>query len=178
MCMHTAAQPRKRWQGNGKILPPPPVQVSSFQLAAGEGCKVFRRRISCWPHPPPPRPPPSPWAPSPPPHPHSQRERWEREIEWRGWERLPSGVYLRRREIEIPCLTFCRQEEQVQRCITPRCTHHDDSQPRYFAFSSRNLICRTLSLKCGRQLPQLSAESQRPTEDLTETANRGVEAYS
>ena len=65
-----------------------------------------------------------------------------------------------------------------QRCITPRCTHHDDSQPRYFAFSSRNLICRTLSLKCGRQLPQLSAESQRPTEDLTETANRGVGAYS
>ena len=64
-----------------------------------------------------------------------------------------------------------------QRCITPRCTH-DDSQPRYFAFSSRNLICRTLSLKCGRQLPQLSAESQRPTEDLTETANRGVGAFS
>ena len=31
----------------------------------------------------------------------------------------------------------------------------------YLAFSWRNLICRTLSLKCGWQLPQLSTESQR-----------------
>ena len=67
------------------------------------------------------------------------------------------------REIEIPCLIFCRQEEQVL-CLP----HHLDfptfhPPAWYFAFSGRNLICRTLSLKCWWQIPRLSAQSQRWT---------------
>ena len=110
----------------------------------------------------------------------SKREIWKREM--RAGDRMKRMREAAEWRLSSPqrnrnSLSDLLSTGRASACITPRCTH-DDSQPRYFAFSSRNLICRTLSLKCGRQLPQLSAESQRPTEDLTETANRGVGAYS